>query len=73
MGVNELIKAGMTRRLAKAAATTGGAGEPVVASMVAVAHGTNAGLARPVGAVAVYWTGSVAPANAAEADLWLEP
>jgi hypothetical protein len=36
-------------------------------------HGTRDAAARPLGALAVYWIGSVAPNNAIEGDLWLEP
>jgi hypothetical protein len=40
------------------------------AAMVVVNHGADAAVARPVGAAAVYWIGSVAPANAIASDMW---
>ena len=44
----------------------------LAAPMVVVAHGATAGTARPVGAAAVYWVGSVAPTNAVAHDLWYD-
>ena len=40
--------------------------------MVVVAHGATAGTARPTGADAVYWVGSVEPTNAQDHDLWYD-
>lgn len=37
-----------------------------------VAHGATASTARPTGAAAVYWIGSVAPTNATNSDLWYD-
>ena len=45
----------------------------VAASMVVVNHGTDQNFPRPVGAAAVYWTGSVEPTNALNSDLWPAP
>lgn len=36
-----------------------------------VNHGSTASTARPAGAPAVYWIGSVEPANAEDGDLWI--
>lgn len=41
--------------------------------MVVVSHGSTAGTARPAGATAVYWLGTVEPENGEEGDLWLDP
>jgi len=38
--------------------------------LAVVNHGTSAATARPPGATAVYWIGSVEPANAEDHDLW---
>jgi hypothetical protein len=39
-----------------------------------VAHGTNAGTARPAGAASVVWVGSVAPTNrVTTTDIWIGP
>lgn len=40
--------------------------------MVVVTHGATAGTARPPGAAAVYWIGSVSPTNAQAHDLWYD-
>ena len=42
----------------------------VVNSMRVVNHGSTAGTARPAGAAAVYWIGTVEPTNALDNDLW---
>ena len=42
----------------------------VVNSLRVVNHGTVASTARPAGAAAVYWVGSVEPTNALDGDLW---
>lgn len=38
--------------------------------MVVVEHGENGAAARPVGAAAVYWIGTVEPVNALDNDWW---
>lgn len=38
--------------------------------MVVVVHGSDAAVARPGGAAAVYWIGSVEPTNAITSDMW---
>ena len=43
----------------------------VVNSMRVVNHGSAAGTARPAGAAAVYWIGTVEPTNALDNDLWI--
>ena len=43
----------------------------VVNSMRVVNHGSTAGTARPAGAAAVYWIGTVEPTNALDNDLWI--
>jgi len=43
----------------------------VVNSMQVVTHGTNSSAARPAGAAAVYWIGTVEPTNAVDNDLWI--
>lgn len=40
--------------------------------MVVVAHGAVAATARPAGAAAVYWMGSVEPDNAVNGDMWYD-
>lgn len=40
-------------------------------AMVTVNHGADANVARPVGAVAVYWVGTVEPVNSIDGDLWM--
>lgn len=40
--------------------------------MVVVSHGSTASTARPAGATAVYWVGSVAPENAESQDIWID-
>lgn len=56
-----------------AAEDTGLAGTPDSgAFMVVVNHGTDADVARPEGAAAVYWIGSVQPNNATLYDIWSE-
>jgi hypothetical protein len=40
-------------------------------AVTAVAHGSNASTARPSGATAVYWIGTVEPVNAVNGDLWI--
>lgn len=44
---------------------------PPAPAMLTVIHGTNAGAVRPT-ADAVYWVGSVDPANATDNDLWMD-
>jgi hypothetical protein len=39
--------------------------------MHVVSHGSTADTARPVGAAAVYWIGTVEPTNAIDGDLWI--
>jgi hypothetical protein len=39
--------------------------------MHVVSHGSTADTARPAGAVAVYWIGTVEPTNAVDGDLWI--
>jgi hypothetical protein len=39
--------------------------------MQTVNHGTVASTARPAGAAAVYWIGTVQPTNAATYDMWV--
>ena len=41
------------------------------AAVTAVTHGSNASTARPSGVTAVYWIGTVEPANAVNGDLWI--
>lgn len=41
-----------------------------VGAMLVVAHGADANVARPVGAAAVYWYGTVEPVNAIDIDIW---
>lgn len=41
--------------------------------MVVVNHGSTAGTARPSGAAAVYWVGTVTPTNMTSADLYNGP
>jgi hypothetical protein len=43
----------------------------IVNSMRVVSHGATADTARPAGAAAVYWIGTVEPTNAANNDLWI--
>ena len=43
------------------------------AAMATVNHGANPATARPVGAPAVYWVGTVEPANAVNGDMWGTP
>jgi len=43
----------------------------IVNSMRVVSHGTTANTARPAGAAAVYWIGTVEPTNAVNNDLWI--
>jgi hypothetical protein len=43
----------------------------IVNSMRVVSHGATANTARPAGAAAVYWIGTVEPMNAANNDLWI--
>jgi hypothetical protein len=38
--------------------------------MTVVNHGATADTARPTGAAAVYWIGTVEPTNAVDGDLW---
>lgn len=40
-------------------------------AMMVVNHGTSSTVARPVGAIAVYWVGMVEPRNAKNGDLWI--
>lgn len=40
------------------------------AALVVVRHGADAGVARPSGAEAVYWIGTVEPANALDGDFF---
>jgi hypothetical protein len=40
--------------------------------MVVVTHGATADTARPAGAAAVYWIGSVEPTNAVNGDIWYD-
>lgn len=40
-------------------------------AMTVVNHGSTASTARPAGAVAVYWIGTVEPTNATDNDLWI--
>lgn len=42
----------------------------VAAGLVVVEHGADGTVARPAGAAAVYWIGSVEPANGVDHDLW---
>ena len=44
---------------------------PTGDSMQVVRHGNTGDAERPEGATAVYWIGSVAPANAMNGDLWI--
>lgn len=39
-------------------------------AVITVVHGATAATARPSGALAVYWRGTVEPINAADGDLW---
>lgn len=40
-------------------------------AMTVVNHGATASTARPAGAAAVYWIGTVEPTNATDNDLWI--
>jgi hypothetical protein len=40
--------------------------------MAVVNHADDADVARPAGAAAVYWIGSVQPTNAQDQDLWYD-
>jgi hypothetical protein len=51
--------------------TAAGDDARIVNSMRVVTHGTTANTARPAGAAAVYWIGTVEPTNAANNDLWI--
>jgi hypothetical protein len=67
---------GQTQTLSIGVGTTAGtvaAGDDarIVNSMRVVSHGTTADTARPAGAAAVYWIGTVEPTNAANNDLWI--
>lgn len=46
-------------------------GRNASAFMQVVTHGTQASTARPVGAIAVYWIGTVEPNNAKNGDIWV--
>jgi hypothetical protein len=54
-----------------AGTVTAGDDARIVNSMRVVSHGTTADTARPAGAAAVYWIGTVEPTNAANNDLWI--
>lgn len=41
-------------------------------TLLVVAHGANGAVARPEGATAVYWIGTVEPVNAQDGDLWTD-
>lgn len=43
-----------------------------LSGMPAVKHDADASVARPAGAVAVYWIGSVKPTNMLDYDLWYQ-
>lgn len=43
-----------------------------VNTVEAVVHGADANVARPTGAVVVYWYGSADPVNAAVRDEWIQ-
>lgn len=49
------------------------AGGNPAAVMATVNHGSVASTARPVGALAVYWIGTVTPTNAVDGDMWWSP
>ena len=46
-------------------------GRNASAFMQVVNHGTQANTSRPVGAIAVYWIGTVEPNNAQNGDIWV--
>jgi hypothetical protein len=67
------IQDGATANTVGTTAGTVAAGDDarIVNSMRVVSHGTTADTARPAGAAAVYWIGTVEPTNAANNDLWI--
>lgn len=47
--------------------------DPTPSYVVAVEHGADAGMVRPVGVVSVFWVGTVEPLNADDLhDVWLD-
>jgi hypothetical protein len=62
---------GTAAATASADYATAAQGARADAAFQVVNHGSTAGTARPAGAPAVYWIGTVEPTNALDGDLWI--